>query len=261
MTPLPRITHIYSISDPFSRGVVYVGKSNNPQYRLRQHRLAASTGRALTGWLRDLEARGAEPILIILETVDPDAWRERERFWVEHFRSSGARLFNITDGGNGCGTSPNFRRRLSEFTRRRISIGNTGKKRSPAAIARLALARKGNNGLRGHHPSDETRRKMSAALLGNNRNAGHTLPAGQRLKMAEARRHWWLSNKEKAGSLRTVTVARNRLGQSSEARTKIAHAAKGRKFADSTRRKFQQRAQSDNRRPDGTFSGTYGAMG
>jgi len=96
----PSTTFIYALCDP-DGSVRYVGKSDDPQERADVHWRHASGASHKDCWLRKLKTAGGRPTLRILEECAHEAWQDRERFWIAYYRSAGARLTNVTDGGEG----------------------------------------------------------------------------------------------------------------------------------------------------------------
>lgn len=98
------MTCVYALSDPTTGAVCYVGKSNDPQMRLRAHCAEARrySGSHRAAWIRSLLLAEKRPALVILERCLDFA--EAERRWIAHFRSRGCQLTNATDGGDGGGT-------------------------------------------------------------------------------------------------------------------------------------------------------------
>lgn len=108
----PTTTYIYALCEPGTEvaagelppasAVHYVGKAVKPAARLRQHLYHAyRSGFYVHRWLRKVLASGKEPAMLILERCEGDAWVEREPYWIAHYRELGARLKNLTDGGEG----------------------------------------------------------------------------------------------------------------------------------------------------------------
>lgn len=122
------ITYIYSLTDPNTFLVRYVGKSNKPKRRLCSHITRSKELKNHIGnWVRSLLNKGQKPILNILEKVDESVWQEAERKWIKYYRDLGNDLTNFTDGGDkGCPT-----------------YGRLGKKNSPEHIARTSAGRIG----------------------------------------------------------------------------------------------------------------------
>lgn len=99
-----KITRIYVLRDPRDGAVRYVGKtSKSLAARYWQH-----TGRAANRaidtycarWIRGLIAAGLAPIMEQVDAAGAD-WSAREAFWITHYREAGARLTNLTRGGEG----------------------------------------------------------------------------------------------------------------------------------------------------------------
>lgn len=86
-------THIYGLLCPLENKIRYVGKSDNPSTRLRQH-LKAEDRTAKAAWITGLRGRGLKPKLVILQTVAVDGWREAERWWIDNLRVRGLSLTN-----------------------------------------------------------------------------------------------------------------------------------------------------------------------
>jgi predicted GIY-YIG superfamily endonuclease len=100
------ITYIYGLVCPKTKLVMYIGKSNNPKRRLKDHMIDFRTRfgefRKVT-WLLDLHRNKLKPELLILETLDMDDydWKEREKHWIATYRVINPDLLNYKDGGNG----------------------------------------------------------------------------------------------------------------------------------------------------------------
>lgn len=148
------MTSIYALVDPRNNEVRYVGKAKNPKLRYASHKCV--TGNSYrANWIRSMQQCGHNPEMVILEeAVD---WVESELFWIDYLRSLGARLTNLSKGGESgpVGWSPTVEQR---------------KKMSVKSKARMDEARKFpllNQGLhtfmhrKPAPPSDEQRKAMS----------------------------------------------------------------------------------------------------
>lgn len=188
---------IYALVDPRTDEVRYIGKTTDFVRRLRRHR--TEQGRTPRHyWLASLRAQGLEPQGIVLEVVQESQWDEREQHWIRHYREQGARLTNLATGGRGAvGIIPSeaTRRKLSESGKRawqekprsltdehkaKLATLHKGRKRRDETKARISEAMKGRHLTDEHRakmsaaragvphapPSDETRRKIGAALSG-----------------------------------------------------------------------------------------------
>lgn len=63
---------IYALCEPDTGEIRYVGSSKNPRSRLTSH-LSFGSSIAIRSWVKDLGARGLEPLLAILGEADSDA--------------------------------------------------------------------------------------------------------------------------------------------------------------------------------------------
>jgi hypothetical protein len=90
---------IYALVDPATGKIRYVGKSNDPEKRLRSH-LQDETGpnKDKRSWLKQLSISGQKPELHILEEVSLENWKERERWWIAEMKRRGEPLTNISEG-------------------------------------------------------------------------------------------------------------------------------------------------------------------
>jgi len=147
----------------------YEGQAIDPALRLRTHRQARSSNSHLNYWLRKTQWS-----MIPLEQDPPDL-DEAEIRWIQKMRKQGARLLNITNGGN---TRPSGYHHSAE-TRTKIKdtlMGRPGHPQSTATCTKISVAKKG------HLVSAATRAKIRAALTGHR----HTPEA--RAKMSATRR-------------------------------------------------------------------------
>ncbi len=152
---MAKLINIYGLVDPRTNELRYVGqtknsiesrlyshikdshKSNNPSYK--KH------------WIKQVVKNGFEPEIILLEQVAKDKYIDAEIFWIAYFKSLGARLCNLTVGGEGTSgyTHTDEQRQnnsqvqknayangrvlwnkgvpMSEETKQRVSIAKTGK--------------------------------------------------------------------------------------------------------------------------------------
>lgn len=118
-----KTTFIYSLSD--STGVRYIGKSNDPIARLKNH-IKESRRRnkyRKDSWIKSLLNSGNLPILNIIEEIEVEDWKSREAYWINFYKDQGCRLVNGTEGGEGSDGfkgkthSPETRRRISEVSK------------------------------------------------------------------------------------------------------------------------------------------------
>lgn len=99
---------IYALIDPRSGYVGYIGRSSSRLNRAHSHwenPNALNRHDPCHRWLKSIIDHGLVPIAEILEEFPPtddvsQKLNDAERFWIASFRASGARLKNITDGGD-----------------------------------------------------------------------------------------------------------------------------------------------------------------
>jgi len=91
--------YIYSLTDPISNDIKYIGKSNNPKVRYYNHLYDAKRDikTKKTNWIRKLIKSNEKPILDIIEVCNSDNWEEREIYWIDKIKPK----CNQRKGGGG----------------------------------------------------------------------------------------------------------------------------------------------------------------
>lgn len=87
------LTYLYTLADPDTGEVRYVGKSDQPARRLRQH-LEHPSNPAMARWLGSLQTAGKAPQMEIIEAVASSDWPEREARQIWRYRAMGFDLLN-----------------------------------------------------------------------------------------------------------------------------------------------------------------------
>lgn len=110
---------IYTLSDPRTEKVRYVGVTFRGKARYNEHLSRAVTGGKTHRdcWIRSLIAAGLRPTYQILEEGQGDGWQAAERRWIAHYREV-SELVNHTDGGDGAPgyvPTPELRERWSKM--------------------------------------------------------------------------------------------------------------------------------------------------
>jgi group I intron endonuclease len=142
-------TFIYSLADPITFEVRYVGKANDPYRRYCEH-LIDKKHTHKTSWIRSLLKRGLLPIRQILEECDKTEWEKKERDWIAFEKRCGCQLTNTAEGGIA-------------------SLGMKGKRHSEKTkrIMSLHSSLRGKHSLfRNKHHSEETKNKISQSHKG-----------------------------------------------------------------------------------------------
>lgn len=141
---------IYTLSDPETKEIRYVGKCENPHKRLREH-LNDKRVCHKSSWIKNLKSKGKEPLINIVESCDDNNWQLRESFWIRKLRSDGFRLTNMNDGGlGGCSPSPEVIEKIrlskiglkrkpfyTEKMRELVSLRFKGKKKTREQIEKM----------------------------------------------------------------------------------------------------------------------------
>lgn len=86
---------IYTLVDPRTNAVHYVGRTGNPKRRYERH-LYGRTNRAKVTWISELRALGLRPLMIIVEHVKLPTRKaiEREIRWIYNYFQQRAPLTN-----------------------------------------------------------------------------------------------------------------------------------------------------------------------
>lgn len=101
---MPVVWTIYALLDPRTGEVRYVGKTHQePGKRLKEHLQNAKNGTEYSArWIATIVACGLKPEQIVLQVGVGPGWGKSEKKWITRYRLRGARLTNLTDGGEGC---------------------------------------------------------------------------------------------------------------------------------------------------------------
>lgn len=172
-------TTIYALIDPRTRETRYVGKTNvKMRIRFTSHMRDKRPSRKLN-WLLSLKAAGLQPEIEVLEDLGENSpketWQEAERFWISYLISIGARLTNLTIGGEGLHGLV-----FTEEHKRKIGDAHKGRKRSIETLTRMAESRRGipvdhllrySQGQIGKKLSADHRAKIAAAGVGRRHSA------------------------------------------------------------------------------------------
>lgn len=92
-------TFIYGLIEKGTKDIRYIGKSNNPKRRMQQH-VCDSVNRKTPKdyWIQSVLKKGGKIDLIILEEVKYSSWVEKEKYWINLYKSQ---LKNCAEGGYG----------------------------------------------------------------------------------------------------------------------------------------------------------------
>jgi hypothetical protein len=91
-------TFIYGLFSDSDKVIRYVGKSDNPEYRLKRHIYQRNDSKThKNNWINKLLKNNEKLSYKILEVVDYDKWSEKEKIWISKFDN----LVNTSEGGLG----------------------------------------------------------------------------------------------------------------------------------------------------------------
>lgn len=95
-------TYIYALLDPVTDLIRYVGKTNNPKQRLKNHcNSARYRNTHKFNWIKQLRKQKLKPNLIILDEVLLKDWKFWEQYWISQCKTWGFNLVNYHKGGQG----------------------------------------------------------------------------------------------------------------------------------------------------------------
>lgn len=132
--------YIYSLADPRTGEVRYVGKSINLKKRIDNH-LHIRKKSHCSSWIQSLKTLKLKPIFEILDCVPKEEWVFWEQWWICQMKAWGFRLTNHTIGGEGqSGT------KQSEESNKKRSLSLKGRKLGPYSEERKTAI---SNGMKG----------------------------------------------------------------------------------------------------------------
>jgi predicted GIY-YIG superfamily endonuclease len=90
---------IYELVDPRDNATRYVGMTNNPEARYKQHISQHNGDSPKSRWIQELLTLGLQPLIRILETTESEAQaRDQELHWIGYYVSQGTQLTNLLVG-------------------------------------------------------------------------------------------------------------------------------------------------------------------
>lgn len=91
---------IYSLNDPNTNEVKYVGKTVSPLSKRLSSHYRDKSHSYKTHWICSLKDENLKPIIKLIEICSEDNWEEREKYWISYYRKI-TNLTNYLDGGQG----------------------------------------------------------------------------------------------------------------------------------------------------------------
>lgn len=119
--------YIYTLTDPNTNQVRYVGKAKNPKDRYSNHiNKSRDKNTHKRNWINKLRKTNQKPLLEIIEETTDDNWKEREKHWIKYYLNSGNKLVNYTEGGDGLtfGNKTSFKK--GDGNRKVVALNKNG---------------------------------------------------------------------------------------------------------------------------------------
>ena len=93
---------IYTLSDPVSKEVRYIGLTTKPlKERFSQH-YSRKCNNHKCNWIKGLRSKGLRPVMQELDIANStEELNSLEIYWIEQFKQWGFNLVNLTQGGEG----------------------------------------------------------------------------------------------------------------------------------------------------------------
>lgn len=87
--------YVYTLTDPRTNRIRYVGMTSQPEQRLRNHVSAYKGRQSRAEWVKELKAAGIKPTLTVVDTAKNKARAiELEKDWIERLHNEGHSLVN-----------------------------------------------------------------------------------------------------------------------------------------------------------------------
>ena len=159
-------TYIYALIHPLTKEIKYIGKTDRPKIRLREHiKDSQQPGKKnkKEAWIKSLLNKELKPELVILEKVSQSEWKTKEREWIAKYKDQ---LKNDTKGGDGI---DGHKHSLEALAKMKPSWIKKGQRLSPKTEFkkghiktkewRETISKK----LKGYKHSEKSKRNMSIA--------------------------------------------------------------------------------------------------
>lgn len=114
---------IYSLNDPITKEVRYIGKTNQQYLSSRLHSHMKDCKKSNSKkiiWIKSILINGLRPEINLLDEVEEENWEYWEKYYISYYKELGYDLVNTTSGGQR-GYSIKGRK-LSEEHKKKISI-------------------------------------------------------------------------------------------------------------------------------------------
>ena len=111
------LVYIYTLIDPISKEVKYIGKANSYHRRYISHlndaiKQSRIKKQKVSIWIKELLDKNLKPDMEVIEVANESNWQERERYWIAEYRKKG-NILNIHKGGTGLDYNEEMRKKKS----------------------------------------------------------------------------------------------------------------------------------------------------
>lgn len=118
------MTYIYALIDPTTNEIRYIGKSDAPERRFKEHvDRQACPDSYKANWIKKLRSKNLMPGLKILAICEEGIWPSIECGAIAYARKLGMRLTNMAEGG--LGNKGTTKTPAQKDKIRRVAIGRT----------------------------------------------------------------------------------------------------------------------------------------
>lgn len=124
------MNYIYTLTDPKTNDIRYIGKTNNLNRRYKRHicRYTLINENTLKSkWILSLLEDGSSPLMDVIDDGNDEDIDDLEVFWISQFKYWGFDLTNMTDGGDGF-KGDNKSQIRNEYSRFLIKMNNKNRK-------------------------------------------------------------------------------------------------------------------------------------
>jgi group I intron endonuclease len=141
------MTSIYSLNDPITLEIRYIGQTIDMVTRLYGH-INDKHKTHKVNWIKSLKNKGLKPTINLIQEVPNEEASKWEIFYISFFKNCGFDLTNLTDGGEpgnfkkGHKHSPETRLKIKEARAKQVipkgkDSPHYGKKHTPEHVAKV----------------------------------------------------------------------------------------------------------------------------
>ena len=140
-----RTVFIYTLADPRTGAIRYVGKTRNPSQRRHNHlNSCRDKNTHKRNWINQVRKFGLLPVMEILDEVPENQWHFWERYWILQIKAWGFTLLNYGQGGEGLtfGNQTSFKNGLIPWNKGMPATSTTKNKISSSLKGNIPYNRK-----------------------------------------------------------------------------------------------------------------------